>query len=420
MGTTAGELGLTTYAAGASPWSHSTALSTIDSKVSDLMHGKLRDAAVYSSLSSQPDLTASGRKGVGVLEISAATGTDLSNITNGTDEQFLFVYFTNASPPDVQHGTDADDISLHGGVDWTPSQYDWMCLWYDGDNSIWREVWRRSSSLFAATVNTSALSTTTQSGTLNNGGTTGFTGGTYSFAPQCYSATGAYGVFGGSSPGGLYNVSGLNGLAYTIRYIQSSPPYLVNGIEWGSFLYLHRDSSTGEVLSSSMAEDPHWYQGGASAYGKNDIRRIRQNVHPFSFFDDATKTFTKEPPSGTEIVLVDMRGIDLVESSFDLGRERAKMLRDQASEKARVGAPLDEILAMTSEASELEAKARPVPGKEFRLRDAKAFARGLTPWDLVKDAPEVKNASSQAKEGGKPIKFGDKDIDNKITIVTAG
>lgn len=412
MGTTTGELGLTTYSAGDEPWSHSSGLATIDSKVSDLMHGKMRDAVTVSSLASQPDLT-SGQKGAAVLDVSATSGT-LSQLTNGTDEQFIYLYFSGATCPTVEHGTDADDISLRGAADFSPAQHDWICLWYDGDNSIWREVWR-SPAYLTALIGQSDLSTTTQSGTLNNTQTVSYTGGEYSLSPKCYSATGAYGVFGGAAPGGLFNVSGLNSLSYTIRYFQSSPPWQVAGELWGSFLYLHRDKSSGEILASSLAEDPHWYQGGASPYAKNDVRRIASNPHPFSFWDAASESFTKTPPAGTEIVLVDMRSVDLVEDSFDSRLERAKVFREGAESLRGASA-----VSLIREAEELESKAVPTPAFAYRTRAAKASVRGKTAWDLVKDLPEVVNASSQAKKNGKPIKLGDKSIDKQITIVSAG
>ena len=47
---TTGELALTKYSSGEQPWSHSTGLDTIDSKVSDLMHGKFRDAITVSDI----------------------------------------------------------------------------------------------------------------------------------------------------------------------------------------------------------------------------------------------------------------------------------------------------------------------------------------------------------------------------------
>lgn len=439
MGTTSGRLGLTTYNAGDEPWSHTTGLSTIDTNITNILKGKVFADAV-SSTASAVDLTSLDAKGLGLLEFgSASGGNDLTTITNGTDEQFLFVRFTNASPADVIHGTGTDAITLQDATTWTPSQNNWIILWYDGDNAVWLEVLRSSASsvvagsidqtaIGAAAVGQGELKTATEAFSVgassSSAASTALASG-YCFAPPL-TAGGvvAYNHVGSGNPG-YYNYGGSGTATFTVRYVTASPPWFIDGEEWGSFLYVHRDTSTGEILSYKMAPDPMWGFTG-KLWAKNSPERIASGLpHPFFFGGDPFNGVpgTQEPPAGTEVVLVDLREIDLQQGVFAPGLERADVLRGMAVEKAARGAPLNEVLDLVNKADKDQEEAlagKLISDKEFLLRDMRADLRGVSPFDLISNSPQLLNATSQAKKKGKPIKFGVKEVDDLVTIVSAG
>jgi hypothetical protein len=365
------------------------------------------------------------------MEVSAATGTNLSNITNGTDEQFLYIYFTNASPPTVEHGTDADDISMADGSNWTPTQYDWLILWYDGDNSIWREVTKTGISsgsidqdaIGAAAVGQGELKTSTTNFSIGGGITGNLGGGQYGFWP-CGSGGGVSSVASlGSTIQAMYNFGGSGTHTGTTRYITASPPWHIDGDEWGEFIYVHRNISDGEILSYFMAPDPMWAWAGRIHPKDSVERRASGPPHPFYFGAPGEGSYT--PPPGTEVVLIDLREIDLQVNTYSDNLQRGQFYRDQAAARAAAGAPLGDVLDLVDKAKSYEDIAgngeRVYRDKEFLLREFRAEILDKTKWDLVKDLNHLKSATRQStKEGtGKPMKFGVKEIDDLVTIVTA-
>jgi len=197
--------------------------------------------------------------------------------------------------------------------------------------------------------------------------------------------------------------------------MQSSPPYEVDGEEWGSFIYVHRKSSDGEIIAASIAEDPSWYQGGESVWEKNSPERQLEAPHLF-IFDGVVGG---ELSVGTEVVLIDNREHDLSESVFDVRLERARAIRNRAAALHSTGAPLEELLALEKRAEALEKKAEPVVGTEFKFRSARAQIRKKNLWTWMSKKPSIKNADKQAMKDGRPIKFGTRAVDSKITIVKA-
>lgn len=69
--------------------------------------------------------------------------------------------------------------------------------------------------------------------------------------------------------------AGLSGGGDTIyaqqRYIQASPPYMLGDINWGHFLFLLRNITSGEIISSYEAEDPPWAYNGLPQFELEDI-----------------------------------------------------------------------------------------------------------------------------------------------------
>ena len=89
------------------------------------------------------------------------------------------------------------------------------------------------------------------------------------------------------------------------RYIQSSPPYKIGNVNWGHFLFLLRNISTGKIISSVEAEDPPWAYNGPPQNAKDSIERIQAIPHPFADY------WGKDPAvNGLEIVLIDFGGYD--------------------------------------------------------------------------------------------------------------
>jgi len=89
------------------------------------------------------------------------------------------------------------------------------------------------------------------------------------------------------------------------RYIQASPPYKIGDTNWGHFLFLLREISTGKIISSYEAEDPPWAYNGKVWLPKDHTDRISEVPHPFADYTD------KDPSAdGLEIVLVNLNAVN--------------------------------------------------------------------------------------------------------------
>lgn len=101
----------------------------------------------------------------------------------------------------------------------------------------------------------------------------------------------------------IQNPSGDNVTVFMQQfYIQASPPYKIGKEEWGHFLFLLLDITTGEIKSAYEAEDPPWAYNGPSYNKKDSIERILAVPHPFKLYWDRDPAI-----DGFEIVLVDLR-----------------------------------------------------------------------------------------------------------------
>jgi hypothetical protein len=112
---------------------------------------------------------------------------------------------------------------------------------------------------------------------------------------------------------GIYSSFGSTQTCYLYsRYIQSSPPYMIGDKEWGHFLFLLREISTGKIVGSSEAEDPPWAYNGAIWLPKDSKERIASAPHPFTEYRE------KDPAvDGLEIVMVDLTAIDVKRWKLD-------------------------------------------------------------------------------------------------------
>lgn len=137
---------------------------------------------------------------------------------------------------------------------------------YDNNN----RVYSAANTVPQAGISNSAvgqaqLKTTTASGSTTLGGTSGgsytLTGGTYSWwTASCTNVNSIQFGNGDVAAGviGLYNESGSNATFYVDeRYVQASPPYTHSPL----YVFLQVDPS-GNILSTSIAEDPPWAYHG--------------------------------------------------------------------------------------------------------------------------------------------------------------
>lgn len=104
------------------------------------------------------------------------------------------------------------------------------------------------------------------------------------------------------------------------RYIQASPPYKIGNVLWGHFIFVLRVKSSGEVLASYEAEDPPWAYNGIGI--KDSPERISSVPHPFADY------VNKELPSAQEILLLDLRNVDVKSWKEDLAKEGKSILED--------------------------------------------------------------------------------------------
>ncbi len=139
-------------------------------------------------------------------------------------------------------------------------------------------------------------------------------GGEYGFYPRSWATGGAWNnhIFDGNaaSPATTVVIYATNALGATCyasqRYIQASPPYKIGDINWGHFLFLLRNKSTGEVIAAYEAQDPPWAYNGPMHLYKNDPELLAAIPHPFPEYGSE-----KFPATDFEVVLVDMRDMDV-------------------------------------------------------------------------------------------------------------
>lgn len=121
---------------------------------------------------------------------------------------------------------------------------------------------------------------------------------------------------------GVWNTNDITQTAYLYsRYIQASPPYKIGGHDWGHFIYLLRNISTGEIIGSYEAEDPMWAYNGAIWEPKDSEARIASFSHPF------TDYLERDPAlDGLEIVLLDTRSFDAEAMKLDMQKRKKGLI----------------------------------------------------------------------------------------------
>jgi hypothetical protein len=104
------------------------------------------------------------------------------------------------------------------------------------------------------------------------------------------------------------------------RYMNASPPYMIGDTQWGHFIFLLREVASGKVISAYEAPDPPWAYNG---YGEKDsLERIESVPHPFLDY------YNQALPEGLEIVLVDVREMNIKKWQKELDKERKGILND--------------------------------------------------------------------------------------------
>jgi hypothetical protein len=188
--------------------------------------------------------------------------------------------------------------------------------------------------------------------------------------------------------------NGAGTLYAEFTYVQASPPHaFADSDDWGLFVFLLRDSSTGQVLSSSVAEDPVW-DGDWSPLPKGHPARIAEMPHPFA--DYYPYTDKRPEAEGLEIVLVDLR-----EQNQPVRRDK------KAHVKAFMARERQKYIAMGISAQELDAaEAAVVDSVEeevmptWRAVEADAKAQGKTlpmlvtsrEWAPIQATKEISDA----------------------------
>jgi hypothetical protein len=312
MGTTTGELALTTYAAGERPWSHSSGLTTIDTQVTRLLRGRFKAAGTLGDGDTTPTI-----QNLAVVYTGSASPTEVSDFDDGSDEQLLLVIGADGGNTTVAH--DGTNIDLAGDQDYVLADGKALLLWLNG--TTWREVTRTEHSFagLTGTISTAQLGTGTADQTViaaaavgrgelktsteaeaavlsltGFGSFTAFSSvGTYGFFPT-YSTTGMLsamlyvGRVASGSPSSAatrlaYEVTAGSGtFTVTCRYVTATPPHKMAGVgAWGSFLFLLRNED-GSLERIKLMDDPPWYFRNKGALPKNHPRRFLACPHPWS------------------------------------------------------------------------------------------------------------------------------------------
>jgi hypothetical protein len=193
----------------------------------------------------------------------------------------------------------------------------------------------QQAAIDSSQVGQGELKTTTGEVSQVNGGAGSKTlpGGTYGFYPQVKEdGDGAAVVqISALATGGTYVTiiylnysSATTGTLYAQhRYFQASPPYKIGNINWGHFLFLLRNISTGKIMSSYQAEDPPWAYNGPEWNKKDSKERIEAAPHPFVDYYD------KDPlVDGLEIQLIDLSEVNVLEWKKNNAKKDKSILSD--------------------------------------------------------------------------------------------
>jgi hypothetical protein len=172
----------------------------------------------------------------------------------------------------------------------------------------------------------------------------------------------------------IYLYAATNRTLYAeFRYVQASPPHAFGGHDdWGLFVFLLRNASTGEVVGSSVAEDPVW-DGDWSPLPKGHPARIAQMPHPFA--DWYPYTDKRPEDHGMEIVLVDLH-----EQNAPVTRSKkaslAQFMANERQKHVALGVSPDELDA--AEAAVLAAPDDNETMPAWRAVEEDAKAQGKT------------------------------------------
>lgn len=193
---------------------------------------------------------------------------------------------------------------------------------HDGVNS-------RVTTVPTSSVGQNELKTSTATGSVlipaSGSNTLTLTGGTW--AMYTVSAETAAGVIlfgaGNTAAGtlGFANTDGATARTAYIdeRYFTASPPYDIDGIRWGHFLYILHNAS-GEIFGTYEASDPTWANNGAIWLpDKNDTERILSAPHPFADYWDRDPAL-----DGLEISLFNIKDIDIDKLKLDCLKNKKK------------------------------------------------------------------------------------------------
>ena len=142
-------------------------------------------------------------------------------------------------------------------------------------------------------------------------------------------------------------------------YVQASPPHKFGPSEdWGMFLFLLRNISTGEVIKSFMADDPPWSPSFLPFEGLPKDHPARMYHYPHPFVEFAPFTDRVAVDEGLEIVLCDLRGMNELVTykpmAMELARLRAQ--RDEWISKGMKAEDLDAIERQQRVLVEIEAE----------------------------------------------------------------
>lgn len=101
------------------------------------------------------------------------------------------------------------------------------------------------------------------------------------------------------------------------QYFAASPPYDLGDGEVNGFIYLKFDIVTGQIVSTSIAEDPPWY--GNTPRFADKLKGMDKIPHPFRTLKKNHKVFMVDPMSDLvrELILMQGEGADVPELFYN-------------------------------------------------------------------------------------------------------
>lgn len=418
MGTnTTGDVGIYKPADDEENWGASVRASfdDIDTYITALKDMQFDEVAITSA-DATPSIS-----GYAIVEFTHSSAQDIDDFDDGVDGQLLLVTAKNGNTTLKHDGTAIDHADE---ADITLNADDWVM--YKLESTTWREVFRTrpALSLATGTIGTSQIATGAVDQAAIGADAVGLSELKYTSAVVSLSTTQTLGIglafcplLGNSTSGGSGAVrfyapngpaTGSLHLEYvgssladgSINYLTASPPYDWGGREdYGLFVWLLKNKSTGEIAEYQISEDPPWGQmHHNSVYEKGAPELVAMAAHPWHIAGI---------PAGHEVYLVDLGPSQNDEVADSIGVRKARLFMNKKRNERMTGSEWDRVKERAKKIVESDPAIVTKKKREWLVSDSVHLGESLSGilTNRVKSASDEHEWKSGVPEFDDVVKF---------------